>query len=157
MVYFLKPSLHLTHRALHCVAWVALSDPTNRNWATVSCLVSFNSEAFLFVCRQDIQRIASCLASFLPSCRMLTIVLSIGRCRDWRLIDEFVSVLLFQHRMSPPSLQNNKRKVGCLFAYSFVLSNLPTQFCLFYTSLLNVSYSFAISYLSKNVSFIENL
>lgn len=59
-----------------------------------------------FVCRRDTLKTTSCLASFLPSCRMSTIVLSIGQCRrlktDRRSLFELFSFFICRHPPSPP-------------------------------------------------------
>lgn len=81
--FLAQPSLHLSHWILHCVCYAALSDLTNRNWAIVCCLVSFNSDALFVYLSAGYRKeqLPVSLPSFLPSCRMSAIVLSIGRCR----------------------------------------------------------------------------
>lgn len=103
-----QPSLHLSHWILHCVCYAALSNLTNRNWAIVCCLISFNSDA-LFVYLSAGYRKNSFLSRFLPSFRPVACQLLFCRLDDvgdWRVIDKFVSVLLFQCWTSPPSPLN---------------------------------------------------
>lgn len=123
-----RPSLHLSHWILHCMCYGALSNLTNRNWAIVCCLVSFNSDA-LFVYLSAGHRKNSFLSRFLPSFRPVACQLLFCRLDDvgdWRLIDKFVSVLLFQCWTSPPSPLNISENVVCLSTYLFNVTSRHT-------------------------------
>lgn len=119
--FLAQPSLHLSHWILHCVCYAALSDLTNRNWAIVCCLVSFNSDALFVYCRWDIEK-NSFLSRSLPSFRPVACQLLFCRLDDvgdWRLIDKFVSVLLFQYWTSPPSPLSISEMLSVYLTYLF--------------------------------------